>query len=404
MGPGGMRAAADGSTPIVERWLEVADGQSLVVRLIDGQSVFGTVLPNGDFLSADGTILELPNGFVEHGALQPNGYFLAKMTVNGQEVWGNYGSDGSFLSQSGTIYVSPSGQVETGITDPGTGEFLPNGVVRQIDGQTVYGTVGPNGDFVSEDGSILQKPDGFVEHGKIDSDGDFLAEMTVNGQEVWGSYGSDGSFLSQSGTIYVSPSGQVETGITAPDGNFLPGGTTYTTSSGTVLYGYKDAGSFYTYDGSTIVLDNSTVVTGSLNQSTGIFTGNNGDDYFVGQNGIVKVTPQPDGSFLESNGTVIMTAQSWAIDLAQFSDAMQAVGTNTTSISDAYESIRTQYSVIETVWSSPAGTSFADITSTIDNAMSQLNSVLESIGQAMHTSYNNYLQTEQANTNNFTGS
>jgi hypothetical protein len=51
-----------------------------------------------------------------------------------------------------------------------------------------------------------------------------------------------------------------------------------------------------------------TVVTGTLDQSTGIFTGNNGHDYFVSQDGIIPVTPQ-----------------SWSVDLGQFSDAMTVV-------------------------------------------------------------------------------
>src|ERR1700722_16131624 len=101
-----------------------------------------------------------------------------------------------------------------------------------------------NGDFVSEDGTLLQQPGGFIEHGKIEN-GSFLAETTVNGQTVWGNYGSDGSFLSQDGTIYVTASGQAQTGVTTPGGDFLPGGTTHTLASGTVLYGYADGGTFY---------------------------------------------------------------------------------------------------------------------------------------------------------------
>jgi WXG100 family type VII secretion target len=335
-----------------------------------------------------------------------DGQSLVVRQIDGQAVSGMVASNGSFLSQDGTIYVSPSGQVETGITDPTTGNFLPNGAVRQIDGQAVYGMVDSNGDFLSENGTILQLHDGFVEHGAVQPDGDFLAETTVNGQQVWGNYGSDGSFLSQDGTIYVSPSGQAETGITTPSGDFLPGGTTYTTASGTVLYGYTDEGAFYTYDGSSIVLNNGTEVTGSLNTTTSIFTGTNGVDYFIGGNnsGIVPVTPQSDGSYTEPNGSVIMTAHSWSVDLEALNDAMHAVGTNNNSISDAYSSIQAQYSLIETLWSSPAGVSFSDITSTIDSAMAQLNSVLSSIGTAMQTSYNNYLTTEQANANNMTGS
>jgi uncharacterized protein YukE len=376
------------------------------VRQIGGQSVYGSVDPSsGDFISEDGTTLQLPDGSVEHGKLTADGSFLAETTVNGQQVWGNYGSDGSFVSQDGTIYVSPTGAVETGITDPSTNEFLPNGQVRQIGGQSVYGSVDPStGDFISEDGTTLQLPSGFTEHGET-ANGTFLAELIVNGQPVTGNYGSDGSFLSEDGTTYVSPTGAVQTGITDPvTGEFIPGGSTHTLPDGTVLYGYTDNGSFYTYDGTEIVLSNGTAVSGTLDTGTGIFTGGNGADYFVGQSGIVAVTPQSDGSYIQPNGDVIMTAQSWSVDLAAFTDAMQVVSTNTQSISDAYESIQMQYTVAETVWSSPAAQSFTDLTTTINSAMSQLNSVLGSIYAAMQSSYDNYHQTEQGNTNNLTGS
>ena len=332
-----------------------------------------------------------------------SGQDLVARDISGQAVYGTVGPDGSFLSQGGTIYVSPSGQVETGITDPTTDTFIPNGVVRTIDGRTVYGAVLSNGDFISEDGTLLQQPDGFVEHGKI-QDGTFLAETTVNGQVVWGNYGTDGSFLSQGGTIYVSPSGQVETGVTTPSGSFLAGGTTHALAGGAVVYGYMIAGTFVDYDGSKIVLNNGTVVAGTLNHSTGVFTGNNGQDYFVGQSGVIPVRPQSDGSYVEPDGSVIMTPHSWSVDLSLFSDAMQTVMNNTQSISDAYASIQAQYGAIESLWTSPAGTSFADITSVIDSAMSRLYTVLDSVYTAMQSSYTTYQTEEQTNAKNFTGS
>jgi WXG100 family type VII secretion target len=268
----------------------------------------------------------------------------------------------------------------------------------------VYGTVQSDGTFISADGSLLQLPNGFIEHGKVLPDNSFLAVTTVNGNQVWGSFGSDGSFLSQDGTIYVSPSGAVETGVTDPNTkSFLQGGTTYTLPNGTILYGYADAGGFYTYDGKTIVLNDGTVVTGSLNTGDGIFTGNNGSYYFIGKNGIVTATPQSDGSFLLPDGGVVMTPQSWKVDLPEMDSAIQLVKSRIASISDSYDTIQLKYGLVETVWSSPAGTSFADVTSTIDNAMKQMTDVLGSIYSAMQATYDNYLKTEQTNTKNFTG-
>jgi len=370
-------------------------------RVIDGQHLYGTV-QDGTFISEDGTVLQLQNGFVEHGTTDASGNFLASTTVDGRQVWGNYGSDGSFLSQDGKIYVPAGGAPEYGITDPTTGSFLPNGTTRVIDGQTLYGTVLDNGDFVSEDGTVLQLPNGFVEHGKTDASGNFLASTTVDGQQVWGNYGSDGSFLSQDGTIFIPAGGAPEYGVTDPaSGSFLPGATTYTLSDGTVLYGYEDDGSFWSYDGSTIVLSDGTVVTGSLDQGDGIFTGNNGDDYLLGQNGIVQVTPNSDGSFTTSDGSVVMTPQSWQTDLSAFQAAQGEISTYIANIDSEYQTIRANYSVIEAAWSSPAGFSFTEATSTIDLAMQRLDLVLNSITSAMQTTYDNYYEAEQQAINQF---
>ena len=365
-------------------------------RVINGQTMYGTV-QNGDFISEDGTVLQLPNGFVENGKTDANGNFTAYATVNGQQVWGNYGTDGSFMSTDGTVYIPAGKAAEYGITDPGTGNFLPGGTTRVINGQTVYGTVLQGGDFISEDGTMLQMPNGFVEHGSVNASGDFIAEMTINGQQVQGNYASDGSFMSTTGTIYVPPGGAPEYGVTDPATNsFLPGGTTYTLSGGTVLYGYKEPdGSFWSYNGSEIVLSNGQAVSGSLQKGDGIFTGSNGNDYFVGQNGIVQVTPNKDGSFTMPNGSVVMTPASWKTDLSAFQDAQNQIGTYISNISDDYDNIQTQYSMIESFWTSPAGTSFTEATTAVDYAMQQLNTVLSSITSAMQASYNNYYASEQ---------
>jgi len=332
---------------------------------------------------------------VERGKIDANGNFLAVTTVNGQQVWGSFGTDHSFLSQDGTLFVSPTGQAEAGMLDP-AGNFLPGGTTRVIDGQSVLGTVQSGGVFLSEDGTLLQLPDGFVERGKIDANGNFLAVTTVNGQQVWGSFGTDHSFLSQDGTLFV-PSGEAaETGVTDPGTKtFLPGGTTYTLPDGKVLFGFADAGGFWSYDGSTIVL-NGTAVTGSMNKGDGIFTSSNGQTFLVGQNGIQSVTPNPDGSFTVSgSGEIVPTPQSWKVDLEAFTNAQRLIGNDIQNVSDAYSAIQTEYSTIESLWMSPAGTSFEETTSAVDLAMTKLNTVLDSIVTAMQQAYNNYLDAEQ---------
>jgi WXG100 family type VII secretion target len=293
---------------------------------------------------------------------------------------------------------------EHGITDPANNSFLPNGTTRVIDGQTVYGTVQSNGAFFSGDGTMLQLPDGFVEHGKTDAAGNFLAYTTIGGKQVWGNFGNDGSFLSQDGTVFVPAGGGApEYGVTDPTSNtFLPGGSTYTLPGGGVLFGYADAGGFWSYDGSTIVLSDGTVVTGSMNKGDGIFTGSNGHDYFVGQDGIQAVTPNSDGSFtITATGQSVMTPHSWGVDLNQLTQAQTQIGTDIQNISDAYDTIQMQYSLIESFWSSPAGTSFEDATSAVDLAMNQLSTVLSSISSAMQKAYSNYYDAEQQTISTF---
>ena len=363
-------------------------------RVIDGKTVYGVVLDNGDFLSEDGTILQTAKGFVEHGKIEGDS-FLASATVDGKQVWGSYGDDGSFLSQDGTVYIPAGKNPERGITDPVTHQFLPNGTTRVIDGKTVYGSVLDNGDFLSEDGTILQTPKGFVEHGKIEGNS-FVAFMMVDGKQVWGNYGDDGSFLSQDGTTYVPAGGKPQYGVTDPGSkSFLPGGTTYKLSNGTVLYGFQDAGAFWSYDGKTIVLNNGTVVTGTLEKGDGIFTGSDGRYYLIGDNGIVQVAKRPDGSFTAPDGSIIETPDSWKIELSAFQDAQSVVGTCIQNIYDAYQTISGLYQRVEDNWQSPAGTTFAEATTAVDRAMRSLSAVLDSITQALQTSYDNYHAAEQ---------
>lgn len=366
-------------------------------RVIDGQTVYGTV-QNGIFVSEDNTLLQMPNGFVEHGTTDASGDFQAYAVVDGQRVSGNYDDNGNFMSTDEKIYVPAGAAPEHGITDPTTGYFLEGGSMRVIDGQNVYGTVDGSGDFLSADGTILQLPGGFVEHG-VTVGNSFIAEVTVNGQVVKGNYDANGDFQSLDGTVYIPAGAAPEIGVTDPKTNtFLPGATTYTLPDGTVLYGYKEPdGSFWSYDGSEIVMSNGTAVAGSLQKGDGVFTGNNGSFYFVGQNGITQITQNPDGdgSYVMPDGSVVMTPQSWRTDLADFQTAQSQIATYIANISSDYDTIQLQYSMIESYWTSPAGTSFQEATSAVDLTMQQLNTVLDSISSAMQASYDNYYSSEQ---------
>ncbi|MFK0156994.1 hypothetical protein ACIQVK_33665, partial [Streptomyces sp. NPDC090493] len=136
---GTVYVSGDGT---VEHGLTAPDGSFLAngeVRQIDGDSVYGTRLDDGSFLSEDGKTMVTAGGVVEHGQTTADGQFVTERAVDGQDLWGSDTQDGGWISQDGTVYVSSDGTVEHGLTAP-DGSFLANGEVRQIDGDSVYGT------------------------------------------------------------------------------------------------------------------------------------------------------------------------------------------------------------------------------------------------------------------------
>jgi hypothetical protein len=247
-------------------------------------------------------------------------------------------------------------------------------------------------------------PNGLSAAGQVQPDGSFLADVAVPGHGmVQGYFGQDpttGSwnFWSADGTIFWPVGGQAQTGVTTPDGHFLQGGATYTTASGQLLYGFWDNGSFWTFDHTTIVVNN-IVIAGSTDLATGIFTvADNGGYYFIGQGGIIPVTPNPDGdgSYVEPDGTVIMTPKSWFIDMAQFSAAMQTVSSKMDAIMDSWLAAQALYPVIMAAWSGPAATSFADFTPLVDSVLWKVYTVLMGVRlDAMQQSFDNYVTQEQ---------
>ncbi len=187
--------------------------QNGAVQTIPGLGeVYGTVNPkDGSFISADGTILQLKDGFVEHGKTLPDNTFLAShVTPDGQTLWGNYGTDHSFLSQDGRMYVTPAGVVQHGITDP-AGNFLQNGTTKTLpNGTVLYGYMDGNA-FISEDNSTIALQNGTAVTGTLDKNtGIFTAGngsyyfVGQNGIEP-AKPESDGSFQLPDGSIVMTP-------------------------------------------------------------------------------------------------------------------------------------------------------------------------------------------------------
>ncbi|HXA57679.1 MAG TPA: hypothetical protein VNW94_00810 [Streptosporangiaceae bacterium] len=376
------------------------------VRNIDGHQVYGSV-QNGVFYSQDGTLLVKADGTVEHGHTDGQGYFHSQRTVDGQVLYGSDTGNGGWISDDGKVAIDPSinhGNPQHGITDPVTHQFLANGEVRGIDGHQVYGSV-QNGVFYSEDGTLLVKADGTVEHGHTDGQGYFHSQRTVDGQVLYGRDTTDGGWISDDGTVAIDKSGKVEHGVSTPDGKFLPGGTTHTLPDGTVLYGSNTGGDFYSWDGTTIVLSNGTVLHGSTDQNTGIFTPDGGPGVdLITNNGILQGTYNPDGSIAFSDGTTYMTPQAWRIDLPALLDAIRAVERErdkiTTTLDQIGAEIRPEH--LETIWRGPSRDSFDPVREWYTDATNGLMSILDEIIVRMSRSYYNYLQAESANLQNMT--
>jgi uncharacterized protein YukE len=225
----------------------------------------------------------------------------------------------------------------------------------------------------------------------------------IDGRPVAGYATTDGGFISVDGTIYVTSSGTVEHGISTPDGQFLENGTSRTLPDGTVVYGYTDGPDFYSYDGTVLVLADGTVVHGTLDQATGIFTADGGNVYVLTDTGIDPGTLGSDGSVTLGNGDVVMTAHSWAVDLAQLENAIAVVSGVALSIERHHSTIVSLCGEVDDdVWQSPGGQTFSDVSARLNDAMTTLDQLMDDIVDRMRTSYDNYEQAEKAATQNFT--
>ncbi len=389
-----------------------------VPRVIGDQTYYGTD-SNGIFIDDTGTLAQVDATkavFPGYFQQNPDGTqsFIATLNYHGQTLSGTIDSAGDFYVQSGPqagLEEIPAGGGPPvyGITDPGTG-FIPGGVIRVIDGQTYYGTV-DQGIFFADTGTlaqVLSTGQVFAGHTQQNPDGtqSFIATLNYHGQTLSGTIDKNGNFYVQSGPqagLEEIPAGGGPPvyGVTDPaTGDFIPGGVAKTMPDGTILYGYMEGNDFITSDDTKIVFANGTVVTGTYDPSTGIFTAANGSFYFVGTNGIVSATKQSDGSYKLPDGSIVMTPQAWKVDLPVFLDAIGFVETYSFLIALATAEIQAQYSAIESAWSSPGGSSFHGIAAAVNTGIDYLNTMLTDIVQRMQTSYQNYLNTENTNAQN----
>jgi hypothetical protein len=125
----------------------------------------------------------------------------------------------------------------------------------------------------------------------------------VDGQTVDGTYGPDGTFYSEDGTIVVLPDGTIEHGVTDPDTDvFLENGEVLTIN-GVQVYGSVQDGTFYSEDGTIVVLPDGTIEHGVTDPATGVFL-ENGEVRTI--NGVQVYGTVQDGTFISEDGTIIV--------------------------------------------------------------------------------------------------
>jgi WXG100 family type VII secretion target len=98
--------------------------------------------------------------------------------------------------------------------------------------------------------------------------------------------------------------------------------------------------------------------------------------------------------------TTYVTPAQFAVDLSTLNDAIGTVQTAAQAIEADTQTISTQMTALQADWISPAGTTFAEIAAAAQVAMQNMNNLLADIIARMRLSYQNYVVTETANTNN----
>ena len=93
-------------------------------------------------------------------------------------------------------------------------------------------------------------------------------------------------------------------------------------------------------------------------------------------------------------------AASFKVDLAALHDAIGRVSRERDGMHGGIEGLRSTFRNVEDHWRSPAGNSFVALTTNFNSATDNLMAVLDEAIRRMQTSYDNYVQMEQTNTNN----
>lgn len=89
-------------------------------------------------------------------------------------------------------------------------------------------------------------------------------------------------------------------------------------------------------------------------------------------------------------------------DLAKMNDAIGTVSRDRDTIRADFGKITSQFDTLHAAWQSPAGETYDEFRTTLQNAANTMLGVLDDLVSRMHTTYENYLNAETANANNLT--
>ncbi|MEV5753694.1 WXG100 family type VII secretion target [Actinoallomurus sp. NPDC052308] len=376
-------------------YLVTADGVVSVVAHVmpDGSTAYGRMI-GGDFYSADGATVALANGDVLHGGSPQDGVFV---TDSGAVY---------LATESGLVvgasHVMPDGSTAYGRMIGGDFYSADGATVALANGDVLHGGSPQDGVFVTDSGAVYLAtesglvvgashvmPDGSTAYGRMIG-GDFYSAdgatvALANGDVLHGGSPQDGVFVTDSGAVYLA----TESGLVVGASHVMPDGST--------AYGQMIGGDFFSIDRTTIVLGDGTVLHGTYDDGTGLFTTDSGDTYFVGDDGVTHGTFRPsDGAFvLDGDAGVVMTPGSWKVDLAQMAETLRVLQGKAEAISGYHDTIKQQFRNVQFAWTSPSGDTFSDISVQVERALTNLDELLANVVDRMQQSYDNYRQAEE---------
>lgn len=119
-------------------------------------------------------------------------------------------------------------------------------------------------------------------------------------------------------------------------------------------------------------------------------------------NATQRTSTQTKQSGGQSSGTTHgqLTLAQFKVDLGQFNESISTVTQATNTVEADFARIKTQLSTVADAWKSPAGETYQDVQAALTKATDEFVEVFRGVITQMHTTYQNYLSAENADTHN----